>query len=420
MDKIVIEGGRKLSGKVLISGSKNASLPILAATILTSSGWNYFKNVPNLRDIDTMLHLLKGMGIKVRRGRSSVKLLADQLSHYDAPYDVVRTMRASVLVLGPLVARMGHARVSLPGGCAIGERPINYHLKALEAMGAEIKLEGGYVEAHARELRGTRICFEDVTVTGTENILMAATLARGETVLENSAREPEVVDLAETLKKMGAIIEGAGTETIHIQGVDQLRGGAHTVMFDRIEAATFMMAAAMTRGDVWLLGVNGSLLNALIDKLQEIGAEVTVRDGALRIRGRSPVHSADISTKPYPGFVTDFQAQFMALMCLGEGTSGIVENIFENRYMHAAELKRMGADIRVEGNSAVVKGVEKLTGAPVMATDLRASASLILAGLVAEGLTEVHRVYHLDRGYERIEKKLKKLGARIKRVKVRY
>ncbi|OGP07625.1 MAG: UDP-N-acetylglucosamine 1-carboxyvinyltransferase [Deltaproteobacteria bacterium GWA2_45_12] len=419
MDKIVIEGGRKLKGRVPVSGSKNAALPIIAASILTS-GWNDFSNIPDLADICTMLKLLEGMGVEVEASKHRVKLKADKVRHAEAPYDLVRTMRASVVVLGPLVARLGYARVSLPGGCAIGARPIDRHLKGLEAMGATITLEGGYVEARAKKLKGAHFRFSDVTVTGTENLMMAACLAEGQTVLENCAREPEVVDLAHALNQMGAFIEGAGTETITIEGVNELSGTEYSIMPDRIEAGTFLIGAAMTEGDVTVEGISEEYVHALVEKLREAGALVDVGEDSIHIKGSSKIHSVDISTQPYPGFATDFQAQFMALMALADGTSVISENIFENRFMHVAELNRMGADIKLEGHTAVVRGVPKLLGAPVMATDLRASASLVLAGLAAEGITEIHRVYHIDRGYEHIERKFRKLGVRVKRAKVKY
>lgn len=419
MDKIVIEGGRKLSGKVEVSGSKNSALPIMAAAIL-SRGWNTFTRVPDLADIHTMAKLLSHMGIEVDEGKQKVKISADKIKHGEAPYDLVRTMRASVLVLGPLVARLGQARVSLPGGCAIGARPINRHLKALEEMGATITLEGGYVEAKAKRLKGARIRFDDITVTGTENIMMAATLAEGTTILENAAREPEVTDLAQMLCQMGARIEGAGTETITIEGVEELKGTDYEVMPDRIEAGTFLIGAAMNKGDVLVQGISPVIVAALIEKLKEVGATVTVERNQIHVQGMDIIKSVDVSTQPYPGFATDFQAQFVALMTHGDGTSVITENIFENRFMHVSELNRMGADIRLEGKTAVVRGNGGLLGAPVMATDLRASACLVLAGLAAKGITEIHRVYHIDRGYERIERKFRKLGARVKRAKVRY
>lgn len=419
MDKIVIEGGRPLHGKVTVSGSKNAALPILAASILANSPC-HFGNIPELADIKTMQKLLVGFGCKVKEGRHSVKIEPQKITSAVAPYELVRTMRASVVVLGPLLARTGYAKVSLPGGCAIGARPINLHLKALEEMGASIRLEGGYVEAECKKLKGARIRFETVTVTGTENIMMAATLAEGTTILENSAREPEVTDLANLLMAMGAQIEGIGTDTLTIHGVDALSGVDYKVMPDRIEAGTFLMSACMTGGDVLVEGISAEYVSSLLLKLEEVGATVRAENDSVHVWAPKLIRSVDASTQPYPGFATDFQAQFVALMSLGDGVSVINENIFENRYMHVAELIRMGADIKIEGKMAVVKGVSKLLGAPVMATDLRASACLVMAGLAAQGITEIHRVYHIDRGYEHIEKKFRKLGARIKRAKVKY
>ena len=419
MDKIIIQGGRALKGKVRVSGSKNAALPIMAAGILTR-GWNTFANIPDLADIRTLSKLLRGFGMDVQEKRHAVKIRADKIRKGEAPYDLVRTMRASVLVLGPLVARLGFGRVSLPGGCAIGARPIDRHLKALEEMGAKIKLEGGYVEASCPKLKGAHIHFDDVTVTGTENIMMAATLAEGTTVLKNCAREPEVVDVANALNSMGAQISSAGTDTITIEGVDELRGVEYEIMPDRIEAGTFLIGAAITEGEVTVEGIVPEHVSSLTAKLEEGGAWVSQEDHHIHIVGPREIRNVNVSTHPYPGFATDFQAQFMALMCLAKGSSLISENIFENRFMHVAELNRMGANIKLDGNSAVVTGVDKLIGAPVMATDLRASACLILAGLAASDITEIHRVYHLDRGYEHIERKFRKLGARVKRAKVKY
>lgn len=415
MDKIVIEGGHKLRGKVEVSGSKNAALPIMAASIL-SHGVTLLDKVPELADIRTMAKILRGFGLEVKEGSGCLKIKSEKITGHEAPYDLVRTMRASVVVLGPLLARTGFARVSLPGGCAIGARPINRHLKALEQMGAEIKLDGGYVEARANKLKGAEINFEDVTVTGTENIMMAATLAEGKTILKNAAREPEVADLAQILNQMGAKIEGAGTDTILVHGVDELSGTEYNIMPDRIEAGTFLIAAAMTGGDVKVEGISAEYLQALIKKLIEAGAAVEESDHSVSIKGPKEIKSVEVSTQPYPGFATDFQAQFMALMCLADGVSVISENIFENRYMHVGELIRMGADIKLEGKTAIVSGVPKLLAAPIMATDLRASASLVLAGLAAEGVTDIHRVYHIDRGYSRIEERLERLGARIRRL----
>ena len=419
MDKIVIKGGQKLKGKVKISGSKNAALPIMAATIL-SSGWNDIQNLPDLRDIATMAGLLEGLGLKVSRGSHRVKIHTNGFKNHVAPYDLVKTMRASVLVLGPLLARLGRAKVSLPGGCAIGARPIDQHLKAFEAMGAEIKIEHGYVEASCSRLKGTRIEFPFVTVTGTENVIMAAVLAEGTTVIENAAAEPEVIDLIEFLNRMGAKIRGAGTRQIVVEGVKELKGVPYQVMPDRIEAGTFMIGAALANGEVMVEGIPPLYVQSLIDKLKEAGVHIEALNGGLKVVGPKKLKSVDVETAPYPGFATDFQAQFMALMTRAEGTSHIVENIFENRFMHAGEMVRMGADIKIEGNRAVVKGVPTLSGAPIMATDLRASASLVLAGLAADGITEISRVYHIDRGYERIEKKFRKIGAKVKRVKIKY
>ncbi len=422
MQKIVIQGGRPLKGEVKISGAKNAALPALFAVLLTD-GPCRLEQTPDLRDIDTTLKILQHMGASVKmRLTKSAPLVIDSngLSHPETPYDLVKTMRASVLALGPLLTKYQRARISLPGGCAIGARPINLHLKALEKMGAKVELEGGYVNTSAKRLHGERIYFDTVTVTGTENIMMAATLAKGETVLENAAREPEITDLANLLIKMGAKIEGAGTETIHISGVDTLSPFHHTIIPDRIEAGTYMIAAAITGGNILLRNINLTLVDALAVKLSEVGVKIREEKDGLRVEGPKQIKAVDITTAPYPGFATDFQAQFMALMAVAHGTSVVVETIFENRFMHAQELVRMGADIKIEGKSAVVKGVKQLSGAPVMASDLRASAALVLAGLAADGLTEIHRIYHLDRGYEHMEKKLKKLGARIKRVKVKY
>ncbi len=419
MDKILIKGGQKLKGRVKISGSKNAALPILAATILAIEPCE-IKNVPDLRDIGTFIKLLEGFGLKVGHWLHRVKTKPNPLKSHIAPYDLVRTMRASVLVLGPLLARFGKAKVSLPGGCAIGARPIDLHLKALEAMGAEIKIEHGYVEAFCPKLHAARIEFPSITVTGTENILMAAVLAKGRTIIENAALEPEVVDLANFLIKMGAKIEGAGTSTIKVEGVESLKGARHEVMADRIEAGTFMIGAAMSQGEVFLEGIDPVHVEALSEKLREAGVKVENARGGLKVIAPKKIKSVDIETAPYPGFATDFQAQFMAMMTLAEGTSNITETIFENRFMHVGELIRMGADIKTEGNRATVKGLPNLSGAPIMATDLRASACLVLAGLAAEGITEITRVYHIDRGYEKIEKKFRKLGAKVKRVKVKY
>jgi len=417
MDTIVIRGRKKLEGEVKISGAKNAVLPVLAATLLTG-GWNTISNVPKLGDIRTILKLLTELGVDVSEGQKSLRVNTENLKDSEAPYDLVKTMRASVLVLGPLVARLKRAKVSLPGGCAIGARPINLHLKALESMGVKVNIQHGYVEAKAKKIRGARIYFDIPTVTGTENIMMTACLADGTTVLENAAREPEVVNLASALKKMGAKIYGAGTDVITIEGVKALKPMKHHVMPDRIETCTYMIAAGITGGRVTIVNSDPSHCQAVIEKLQEIGIKVFIHDdGAISIAGGQGLKAADVKTLPYPGFPTDVQAQIMALLSLSQGSSIITETIFENRFMHVAELKRMGADITIQGNTAVIKGVEKLSGAPVMATDLRASASLVLAGLAAEGVTEISRVYHLDRGYEDLVGKLSKLGAEIERVK---
>ena len=415
MDRIVIHGGERLLGSVSISGAKNAALPIIVSSLLTE-GWNLFHNVPDLADITAIKKLLTSLGAECE-GAGSLGVNAGSIKNCEASYDLVKTMRASILVLGPLVAREGRARVSLPGGCAIGARPVNLHLKALREMGAEIELRDGYVEARVSRLRGAKIYFDISTVTGTENIMMAATLADGTTILENAAREPEVVNLARVLTDMGAKISGAGTDRIVIEGVTSLRPVEATIIPDRIEAGTFMIAAGITGGEVKILNCDPSHLEPLIAKLTETGMIIDSIPGGLHVRGGEKIMSVDVKTLPYPGFPTDLQAQMIAMMTVGSGISVITETVFENRFMHVNELMRMGADIIIEGNSAVIKGMRKLSGAPVMATDLRASASLILAGLVAEGKTEVSRVYHIDRGYERIEKKLSSLGARIERIK---
>ncbi len=419
MDKIVIQGARPLQGKIKISGAKNAALPIMASTLLTE-GKTEITNLPKLADITTMVALLESLGLKIDRRDGRVVVHANGYRGYVAPYELVKTMRASVLVLGPLLARRGKAKVSLPGGCAIGARPIDLHLKGLEAMGAKIKVEHGYVEAEAKRLKGVTYYFDTVTVTGTENLMMAAALAEGTTVLENSAREPEVVDLAQMLNALGAKVSGAGTSTITIEGVEALQGGKYRVMPDRIEAGTFLLAGCLPGSQVCVEGMNAEHVDALLVKIRETGAKVEVLENAVQVTAPRRIKPVDISTAPYPGFATDLQAQFMAILAVAEGSSVIRENIFENRFMHVGELIRMGADIKLDGNSAVVRGVKALSGAPIMATDLRASASLVLAGLAAEGITEITRVYHIDRGYEKIEKKLRKLGARVKRVKVKY
>ncbi len=416
MDQLLITGGRPLKGAVKVSGAKNATLPAMAATVLTE-GRHIIRNVPLLRDVKTMDRLLVHMGMDVRFENSTMIITNRGVRNFEAPYDLVKTMRASILVLGPMIARYGRARVSLPGGCAIGARPVNLHLMGLEKMGARIELNKGYIEARAGRLHGADIYFDIPTVTGTENLMMAASLAKGVTRIENAAREPEVVDLAEALNNMGARIYGAGESIINIEGVDELNPLNHTVIPDRIETGTFIVAAAITGGEIEILNARAEHLEAVITKLEETGVACDTSAGGLRAYKRSPIQARDLKTMPYPGFPTDMQAQFMALMCLAEGTSVIRETIFENRFMHVAELKRMGADITIEGSIATVKGVKALKGAPVMATDLRASASLVLAGLAAEGETLVDRIYHLDRGYERLDDKLKTLGARIERIK---
>jgi UDP-N-acetylglucosamine 1-carboxyvinyltransferase len=416
MDKIIIHGGRRLAGTVRVSGSKNAALPILISSLLTD-GVNTYSNVPDLRDIDSTLLLLGKLGARVDAGGGRVRIDASGLNSHEAPYDLVRKMRASVLVLGPLVARLKRARVSLPGGCAIGARPINLHLKALDALGADIVLEHGYVTARAERLRGAEIYFDVVTVTGTENIMMAAVLAEGTTVLRNAACEPEVTALAEVLIRMGARISGAGTPEITIQGVPGLNPASAAIIPDRIETGTFMTAAALTRGQVTITDCEPAHVGATIDKLREAGADIRISGTTLTVSGGDRITSADVKTQPYPGFPTDMQAQFMVLMSVADGVSVISETIFENRFIHVSELRRLGADIRIAGNTATVRGVPRLSGAPVMATDLRASACLVLAGLVAENTTEVQRVYHLDRGYEALERKFAGLGANIRRIK---
>jgi UDP-N-acetylglucosamine 1-carboxyvinyltransferase len=416
LDKLIIKGGKKLTGDVTVSGSKNAALPIFIATIL-APGVHEISNVPFLRDINTTIKLLESLGASVDGAGNVVRIDTSGVNTHEATYDLVKTMRASVLVLGPLLSRFGIARVSLPGGCAIGARPIDQHLKGLKALGADIHLAHGYVEAKARRLKGARINFDVATVGGTEHLMMAAATAKGETVLENAAREPEIVDLAAMLNLMGAKIEGAGTDAIRIKGVSELGPVNYRVMPDRIEAGTFMIASAITGGDIKIHGMHLEHLDALTFKLQDAGVDVVNKEGVVRVKGPRRPRSINIKTRPYPGFPTDIQAQFMALMCVAEGASVITENIFENRFMHVSELMRFGADITVDGKSATIKGIRKLSGAPVMATDLRASASLIIAGLAADNITEVSRIYHLDRGYETIERKLAALGADIQRVK---
>ncbi len=417
MDRLEIIGGERLSGAVRISGAKNATLPILAATLL-AEGPVVLTNVPHLNDVTTTVELLRRMGVDITvHDGVRLEIDAGAISEFRAPYELVKTMRASVLVLGPLLSRFGRADVSLPGGCAIGARPINLHVSGLQAMGADITIDNGYIRARAERLTGTRLILDTVTVTGTENLMMAAVLARGETVIENAAREPEVVDLANFLQQMGAQIAGAGTDSILIQGVETLRGTDYSVLPDRIESGTYLVAAAITGGRVKVEGARPDHLDAVLNKLEEAGA--TVQRGPdwvdLDMTGRRPT-AVGLRTAPYPAFPTDMQAQFCALNSVANGTGTIVETIFENRFMHAQELQRMGADLSVEGNTAIIRGVERLAGAPVMATDLRASASLVLAGLVAEGVTVVDRIYHIDRGYERIEEKLAQLGAKIRRL----
>lgn len=416
MDKIIVEGGYPLSGEVTISGAKNAALPILISSLLVDGSCTY-SNVPDLMDIKSTKDLLVNLGVKVEMEGNTVKLDAGGLNNYEAPYELVRKMRASILVLGPLVARLKKARVSLPGGCSIGARPINLHLKGLAALGAKVDLVHGYVEASADVLKGAEFYFDTVTVTGTENLMMAAVLADGVTTLRNAAREPEVIALADVLNKMGAKIEGAGTSVLKITGVASLKPVSIPIIPDRIEAGTFLVSAALTGSDIKIVDCEPAHLESVIHKLRLIGSDIRIDGNTINIKGGGKISSIDIKTMPYPGFPTDMQAQFMVLMSVAKGFSVISETIFENRFIHVSELQRMGADIKTSGNTAMITGVSKLLGAPVMATDLRASASLILAGLVASGKTEVNRVYHLDRGYEAIEKKFAALGAKIKRVK---
>jgi UDP-N-acetylglucosamine 1-carboxyvinyltransferase len=419
MDKLLIRGGRQLAGEVAISGAKNAALPELCAALLTAEPVT-LHNVPRLQDVSTTLKLLRNMGAKAERSEAQpdvVSLDASSVTSPEAPYDLVKTMRASILVLGPLLARFGEATVSLPGGCAIGSRPVDQHIKGLQAMGADITVEHGYIIAKAKKLKGARITTDMVTVTGTENLLMAATLAEGETVLENAAQEPEIPDLAELLIAMGAKIEGHGTSKIRIQGVDRLHGATHRIVPDRIETGTFLCAVAAAGGDVLLRDARAEHLDAVIDKLREAGVAVEAGQGWIRVKGAGRPKAVSFRTSEYPAFPTDMQAQFMALNCIAEGTSRVTETIFENRFMHVNELVRLGANIVVDGHTAMVQGVDKLSGAIVMATDLRASASLVIAGLVASGETVVDRIYHLDRGYDRMEAKLRGIGADIERVK---
>ena len=420
MDKLLIQGGARLHGEVTVSGAKNAALPILCAALLAEDTLK-LSSVPKLKDVGTTINLLEHMGVKVNRQADKVDLDARDIQILEAPYEMVKTMRASILVLGPLLARFGKARVSLPGGCAIGSRPVDLHIKGLQAMGAEIHIEHGYIEATTehlpnKRLQGARYYMDLVTVTGTENLMMAAALANGTTVLENAAKEPEVVDMAECLIKMGAKIKGAGTDVITIEGVDKLHGATHQVVCDRIEAGTYMVAAAMTGGEVKLLNVKENLLDAVIDKLREAGAEVICDQTTITVKSDGKLKAVNIRTAPHPAFPTDMQAQFMALNTVAKGVSKVTETIFENRFMHVQEMQRLGANIDIDGNTALVKGVAELEGATVMATDLRASASLVLAGLVAKGQTVIERIYHLDRGYENLEEKFNALGANVKRV----
>lgn len=417
MEKLVIKGGIPLKGKVRISGAKNSALPCIAACVL-QPGRHVLNNVPKLRDVKTILEITETLGCEYEFSDGRVALDTENLSSYECPYELVRTMRASVLFLGPLLAREGRAKISLPGGCAIGARPVNLHLKALSLMGAQMHLDQGYIYARADRLKGAEIFFDIPTVTGTENAMMAAVLADGKTIIRNAALEPEVVDLANFLRRMGANISGDGTTTIVIEGVKELKPGVHEIIPDRIEAGTYMLAAAITQGDVEVENCIPEHMQALIEKLRETGASVTIKDKGIRVTGAGVIRGVDIVTMPYPGFPTDLQAQYMAYMSIAEGSSIIEETVFENRFIHVAELKRMGAHIEVNGNKAYVKGQERLLAAPVMATDLRASASLVLAGLVAQGgYTEINRLYHLDRGYEALEEKLTRLGATIWREK---
>jgi UDP-N-acetylglucosamine 1-carboxyvinyltransferase len=416
MQKLAIQGGNRLNGEVRISGAKNAALPILCASLLTSDAMQV-GNVPDLNDVVTMRKLLQQMGVAIETSDSQVVLSAAQMDKLEAPYDMVKTMRASILVLGPLVTRFGEARVSLPGGCAIGSRPVDLHIKGLQAMGAEIHIEHGYIHAQAKRLKGARIFFDLVSVTGTENLMMAAALADGVTVLENAAREPEVVDLAHCLIAMGAKIEGAGSDTISITGVEKLHGASHRVMPDRIESGTFLVAAAAAGGDITLIDARADILENILEKLQEAGSSIQATGSTISLKMSKRPKAVNVRTAPYPAFPTDMQAQFMAMNCIAEGSAMVVETIFENRFMHVQELRRLGAQIDVEGNTAIIKGCAQLEGATIMATDLRASACLVIAGLVAQGETIVDRIYHLDRGYEHIEAKLSALGAQIRRLK---
>jgi UDP-N-acetylglucosamine 1-carboxyvinyltransferase len=417
LDKLLIEGGVALKGEVHIDGAKNAALPALAAALLAEQGDVLLQNVPCVVDIRTMCRLLRDMGASVEEQGTSIRILPGELISLEAPYDLVRKMRASILTLGPLLARYGYAKVSSPGGCAIGERPIDLHLAGLKAMGARIDLQGGYIEARAERLRGAEIYLDTPSVTGTENLLMAATLAQGRTIIRNAAREPEISDLAALLKGMGAKIDGEGTERIEIQGTTRLKGVSHRIIPDRIETATYAAAAAISRGEVRIRGTHKEMLSSVMQKMAAAGVEIAPEAEGFRVASGGRLRGVDVTTAPFPGFPTDVQAQFMAMMALAEGTSVIREMVFENRFMHVAELRRMGADIRTKGASAVVRGVSCLEAAPVMATDLRASACLVVAGLAARGETRINRIYHLDRGYSRLEEKLSRLGARVRRVK---
>jgi len=416
MDKLQIVGGKRLQGDIPVSGAKNAALPILCAGLLTA-GDLHLSNVPRLHDVRTMLKLLEKTGLKIEQDDEKVTMNGSAIDSLEAPYELVKTMRASILVLGPLLARFGEAKVSLPGGCAIGSRPVDQHIKGLRAMGAEITIEGGYIYAKAKKLKGARIHTDMITVTGTENLLMAATLAEGETVLENAAREPEVTDLANLLVAMGAKIDGIGTDRLVIQGVDELHGATHAVISDRIEAATFLCAVAATGGEIVLTNTRTDIFDVALDKLREMGLQLTVGSDTIRARMDGRAQPVSFRTTEYPGFPTDMQAQFMAVNTIANGASKVTETIFENRFMHVQEMNRLGAHISTEGNTAFIKGVERLVGAPVMATDLRASASLVIAGMAAEGTTLIDRIYHLDRGYDRMEVKLSAVGADIVRIK---
>ena len=416
MDKLLIRGGKRLSGEIIISGAKNAALPILCAGLLTADTLA-LSNVPKLQDVATMKKLLAQMGLGIAEQDGVLQLNGSGVNQPEAPYEMVKTMRASILVLGPLLARFGQAKVSLPGGCAIGSRPVDQHIKGLQAMGAEIRIEGGYIHARAKKLKGARIVTDMITVTGTENLLMAATLADGETVLDNAAREPEVTDLANLLVAMGAKIDGIGSDKLKVTGVPALHGASHSVIADRIETGTFLCAVAAAGGDVVLKNTRADLLDVVIEKLREAGAILTTGDDWIRVQMSGRPKAVSFRTTEYPGFPTDMQAQVMALDCLADGSSRVTETIFENRYMHVQELNRLGAAIEIDGHTAIVHGVARLVGAPVMATDLRASASLVIAGLAAEGETLVDRIYHLDRGYDRMEAKLSAVGADIERIK---